>query len=96
MSRSKYQDELEDIWEMYHYSGSICQLIDFLYTHLDVLDWEDWSYVFINFQLGKRRTRQFKDYLDLSFINEFALQDYIEKDIDFMRQFRKEFKWVEK
>lgn len=66
-----------------------------MYKHIDDLTWDDWNYIMINFQLGKKITREFKDYLDLDFMNEFALQDFIEDDIDFMREFRKEFRWYE-
>lgn len=96
MSKGKYDDELRSIWEMYHYSGFLSQLKEFMYEHIDDLTWDDWNYIMINFQLGKKITREFKDYFDLSFMNEFAMQDFIDTDKDFMRQFRKEFRWLEK
>lgn len=95
-SKGKYENELRSIWETYCFSNTLGQLKDFIYNHIDDLTWDDWNYIMINFQLGKSTTREFKDYFDLDFMYEWAMQDFIDTDKDFMRQFRKEFRWYEK
>lgn len=95
-SKGKYEKELRSIWETYQYSSTLGELKDFMYKHLDDLTWDDWNYIMINFQLGKKLTREFKNYFDLDFMYEWAMQDFIDTDKDFMRQFRKEFRWKER
>ena len=73
-------------------------LKQFLYIFLQYLDFDLWSYIVCNFQYMDTSTvREFKDQLEkfklLSFINEWAILDFIDNDWDFMREFRKEFKW---
>lgn len=62
------------------------------------MTWDDWSYVFINFKLDQNVTREFIGYLDIRFIYEMALQDWVDSDINLMREFKYELEglWGEK
>lgn len=92
------EDQLKNIWTKYHETQNLNQLQQFLYKKIDEMTWEDWSYVYINFQLTETITRQFRNYLDISFIYEMALQDWVDKDLNLMREFKEELKryWKER
>lgn len=64
------------------------------------MDFNLWSYVICNFiNIDANTIREFKYELQrwdlISFMNQWALVALIETDIDFMRQFRNELKWIE-
>ena len=93
IGKGKFEKELKSIsFKSIHqtHEQTLDILKDFMHEHCKELDWDDWNYIMINFQLGTELIREFKDYFDLDFMNEWCLQDFIEKDKDFMREFRKE------
>lgn len=94
---SEIELQLRDIWIKQKGNNDLSQLLHFLYKNVSELTWDDWNYICINFQLSETITREFKDYFDLSFIYEWALQSFIyDNNLNFMREFEKEFKWLEK
>lgn len=98
MKRSKIEHKLADIWSKWFHTNDLSQLCQFLYKKMDKMTWDDWSYVYINFRLPQSVARQFIGYLDIRFIYEMALQDWVDTDINLMREFRYELEglWGEK
>lgn len=94
--KSKFEKQLEKIHLQFQSSGSLTSLQQFLYKHKDQLNWYDWSTVYISFSLTPSFMRQFRDYMDWGMIYQWATQHFVDNDLNLMRQFKNEMKWIQK